>query len=353
MRGSLLSGMLEQHNNPINSPFESIFINRIAIIRIGKIGDMIVSRFAIRKIRSAFPGARILLVTLPRNKELLQYSNDVDEVRFFRKGADIIPLLIKLRLFSPDLLIDFNDNPSRTSDLFARFGGARKSVGFSFGDDQGYYDIRIPCPSRETTHVMERMRKIPEALGLEIQDGEVDTSLEVGKNESDDVKDEFKKVNPEGKPIIAINLSAGNRNRYWQQSKWMELLHLFESDPMKAVVVLLSAPDETYLADDIISSTGFSWLHRQLDLRFHHFASTIAQSSLLISPDTSSIHIADAFRVPVIGLYPQVQWNAVSWRPYRTECEIVMPEAGFIAEISVEEVWHAFLRLRRRVRSLA
>jgi ADP-heptose:LPS heptosyltransferase len=98
---------------------------------------------------------------------------------------------------------------------------------------------------------------------------------------------------------------------------------------------------------------GFSWLHRQLDLRFHHFASTIAQSSLLISPDTSSIHIADAFRVPVIGLYPQVQWNAVSWRPYRTECEIVMPEAGFIAEISVEEVWHAFLRLRRRVRSLA
>ncbi len=342
-----------QRTSTIDVSLRQSSVKKIAIIRIGKIGDMIVSRFAICKIRSSFPDARILLVTLPRNKELLQYSNDVDEVRFFRKGMDVVPLLIKLRLFSPDLLIDLNDNPSNTSKLLARFSGARKSVGFSFGNGQGYHDISVPCPPRETTHIIERMRKIPEALGLEIQDSEVDTSMELGKEEYKAVTGELARLNPEKKPIIAINLSAGNRNRYWQASKWMELLRRFEGDSLKPVVILLSAPHETHIADDIIASAGYPRLHRQRDTGFHYFASTIAQSSLLISPDTSSIHIADAFRVPVIGLYPQVRWNAVSWRPYRSECEIVMPASGFIAEISVEEVWQGFIRIRKRVALLA
>jgi ADP-heptose:LPS heptosyltransferase len=84
-------------------------------------------------------------------------------------------------------------------------------------------------------------------------------------------------------------------------------------------------------------------------LNFHQYASFIAQSDLLISPDTSAIHIADAFRVPVLGLYPAVEWNYRSWQPVATASVAVRPLSGDVGDIDVRQVMEAYHVLEKHL----
>ena len=187
---------------PLNFTHTSSFVidaeavKKIVLVRIGKTGDLIVSNFAIRKLRGAFPRARILLVTLPRNRELLQYSTDFDQARFFHKGLDLLNLILMLRNFKADLLLDFNDNPSTTSTLITRYGGAKIKVGFEFEKSRRFLTIPVTCPPRETSHITERLRKIPEAIGLSFDDDEIHPSMTIGERELDEVKKHLASVNP-------------------------------------------------------------------------------------------------------------------------------------------------------------
>jgi ADP-heptose:LPS heptosyltransferase len=320
---------------------------RIAIIRIGKIGDLIVSNFAIRKIRKVYPEAAIMLVTLARNRELLRYSRDVDHVLFLRGGYQLPYLIARLRIFRPDLLIDFNDHPSTTSILTARFSGVPRRVGFAFGKPAGHLTDPVPCPSRETTHVTERLRKIPEALGITFDPKEVVPSMTLGEQERRKAVAHLERAG--GGNIVTVNVSAGHPGRYWPADRWVRLLEGLLSERSDLRFLLLNAPGDETLATGIITMVPDQRILRPAGESFHMFASYIAVSRMLISPDTSAVHIAGAFQVPVVGLYPAVPWNLASWSPVGTDAEVVTPASGLVPDIRVDDVLDACRRLLGRL----
>ncbi len=70
----------------------------------------------------------------------------------------------------------------------------------------------------------------------------------------------------------------------------------------------------------------------------------VARLSLLISPDTSLVHIARSANVPVVGLYPTAKWNLERWYPYGQPDGlgvVVAPSGGLIADILPETVVQA------------
>lgn len=319
---------------------------KIALIRIGKIGDLIVTNFAIRRMRLAFPDAHILLVTSPINRELMQYSKDVDEVCYYRKGADLLRVLLRLRLFKADLLMDFNDNRSSTSTAILRFAGAREKVGFVFGNER-WLTIPVPCPKEESMHISQRLRLLPESIGLTFEESEIHPMLTPGEQELKDVREYLAGTTSNDRTIIALNLSAGNPNRYWQTEKWqqgMKEIHL--GDPA-VVFLLLHAQRDMVLARQVADCDCPVLLPPHTS--FHHFAAYISCSHVLITPDTSAVHVGCAFQIPLIGLYPAVEWNFQRWRPIGTLSETVRPESGLVTDIPAKPVIEAYARLRSRM----
>jgi len=315
-------------------------ITRIVLVRIGKIGDLIVSNFAFRKIRREFPAARIVLVTLPRNRELLRYNRAIDVVRFYRLAPDLPLLLARINAFRPEVLLDFNDNPSRTSALISRWCGAPVRVGFAFPGKRLTHPVA--CPPHEQTHITERLRLIPEAIGVTFDPEEIRPSMDLGPAEEHEARQTLEALRSEGVRCVAINLSAGDPSRYWPTSKWTELLrHAALRDPATAFL-LLTAPGEEHLAREIRGALRSLRFISPPGSSFHHFAASIATADLLLSPDTSAVHIASAFRVPVLGLYPASEWNFRSWQPLGTRFEIVRPTAGTVEDIGVEAALQAY-----------
>jgi heptosyltransferase III len=325
-------------------------VKRIVLIRLGKIGDLIVCNFVFRKMRASFPGATIMLVTLPRNRELLRYNHNVDRVLYYHNGIDILPLIVRLRVFKPDLFLDFNDNSSSTSAMLARFCTAPVKVGFAFPGNRPYLTHPVECPAKDKTHITERLGRIPEAIGLSFAPEEMVPSMELGRQEADEVHRRLEAVGGGDLRLVSVNLSAGDPSRYWQTGKWCQLLAQIAAAGPPTLFILLTAPGEEDLASKVtgeLPSLRFSCPER---LGFHHFAAFIAQSSLLLSPDTSAIHIAAAYHVPVIGLYPAVEWNYRSWRPVGTASVVVRPAEGDVGNIGVHEVMEAYLSLESRLR---
>ncbi len=321
-------------------------IKKIAIIRIGKIGDMIVSNFALKKIRQTFPDANILLITLPRVKELLQYSEDVNKIHYFQKGFDLFNVLMLLRKFKADLLIDFNDGPSGTSKLIAQFSRSKIKVGFGFQNNSKYLTIPVKRPDNESSHITERIRLIAEAIGMSFQPNEIKPSLTIGPREFNSVKNQLNRANPKRKPIIAVNLSAGDKSRYWTVDKWWKLLMEIKKVEKDIIFLLLSAPTDVHIAKDVGTPFPSDTIIFPAYSDFQHFASYIAQADLLISPDTSAVHIACAFSIPLIALYPKISWNYASWKPVNTVFQSVMPETGNVSEIQWEKVYQAYCQIR-------
>lgn len=328
-------------------------IKKIAVIRIGKIGDLIVSDFALRKIRTSFPNAKILLVTLPRVKELIQYSEYYDEVKFFNKGFDLISLLAYLRKYQADLLLDFNDNPSGTSKYILQFCGSKYKVGFQFQRNQKYLTIPVQCPDHEKTHITQRIRLIPEAIGLTFSDSEIKPAMIIGKREMANVKNQIVRANPKHKPVIAVNLSAGDKSRYWKVEHWWKLLMDIRRVEKDVLFVLLSDPTDAHIAKDVGTPFPSDTILFPAYTDFHSFASYIALSDLLISPDTSAIHIACSQSIPLIGLYPAISWNYSSWHPINTKFQTVRPDSSDVSNISPQKVFDAYCKLRPDVKALS
>jgi ADP-heptose:LPS heptosyltransferase len=325
-------------------------VKRIVLIRLGKIGDLIVSNFAFRKVRVSFPDATILLVTLPRNRELLRYNHSADRVLYFHKGMDILRLSIRLRMFKPDLFLDFNDNSSGTSSFLARFCTAPVKVGFAFPGNRPYLSHPVECPAKDKTHITERLRRIPEAIGLTFAPEEVVPSMELGPQEANEVRHRLEAAGGKSLRLVSVNLSAGHASRYWQTGRWCQLLAEIATVGPPTLFILLTAHGEENLASKVSGQLPSLRFFCPGRVGFHHFAAFIARSGLLLSPDTSAIHIAASFRVPVIGLYPAVEWNYESWRPVGTASVAVRPAKGDVGDIGVHDVMEAYRSLESRLR---
>ncbi len=80
----------------------------------------------------------------------------------------------------------------------------------------------------------------------------------------------------------------------------------------------------------------------------------IKQLDLLITPDTSLVHIARSFDLPVVGLFSSFMKNYLLWRPYDQELGSVIAESkDNIFDITVTQVMDVFKSVIEQKRSLS
>jgi len=330
---------------------EKKHIKKIIIIRIGKIGDTIVTQFAFRKIREAYPDAIITLIALPKVKELLKYDTYFNNIHYFNKGIGYITTLLYIRNFKADVLFDFDDAPSSTSTLFARFGRAKNKVAFGFDKIKKYLTVPVEFPSKQQ-HIINRLKLIVEAGGIVVKPVEAKPEITIGQTEYLRVKQHLQNANANSHFLISINISAGHAKRYWPTDKWIALLEAIKKFNKNVCFIILCLPEDADKAHLIGSTIPNDAVIYPAFKDFHSFCNYIALSNLLISPDTSAIHIASAFSVPVVGLYFADEWNFANWQPTNTCFETLRSDQADIDGITVNEVFNAFVKLTNKIAAM-
>ncbi|PKL82858.1 MAG: hypothetical protein CVV24_08030, partial [Ignavibacteriae bacterium HGW-Ignavibacteriae-3] len=119
-------------------------INKILIIKLRGIGDVVLSTIVIDNLRKDFPDARIdYLVEFPSHPGLSGLT-EINNVFIFNRNEfwKKVSLILKLRKVKYDLVLDFFTNPSTALVTF--FSGAKYRVGFPYRGRKYAYNLYGP-----------------------------------------------------------------------------------------------------------------------------------------------------------------------------------------------------------------
>jgi heptosyltransferase-1 len=319
-------------------------IKKILIVRLGKIGDIVVTSFVFEVLKKTYPHLEIHLFTLDSNRDVLKYNPSLTKVFYTKKNILLHLRLFKLRTEHYDMILDFNDNPSTTSALIFKFVKGCIKAGYDFDKYRRSINFKVTPLKKEHSHIIDRMKNFLVHLGITVDEKLVKPYFYIGSKELNDIANE---LNSYGKSdrIIAINISAGAIIRYWDIEKWKELLHSINDEYKNFVFLLLSTEKDKLMKQQLADSMGSTNCIAGQFTSIQHFAAYIKSSNLLITPDTSAVHIASAFGIPTLALYPNPDWNYVSWQPYRIAHRSIKSSSENVNDISVKEVFTKFKSL--------
>lgn len=318
---------------------------KILLLRQDKIGDVLVSMPVFRLVRKAFPAARIDVLlgeaNMPMSRAVLQYADTVH--RYSKKGTDVLALARTLRREQYDVVIDLMDKSSATSSLLVAAVNATYAIGLAKENAEVYTHV-VTVPDRTTTHVVERTARLLMPFGIDPQ--REDLSLEYPLSD-EDIQRARAAAGPQQKPVrLGLNISGSSEERYWGRTAWIECIREVQRRFDDMEIVVFAAPHHAAEQAAITGAAGVRAI--PIVPAFHDFAALLHECSILITPDTSVVHLAAAFHIPAVVLFPHAD-NAVSWGPYHSPHIVVAAGQASLASISVDDVLAAVEQLVEKV----
>jgi ADP-heptose:LPS heptosyltransferase len=322
---------------------------RLLLLRHDRIGDVIVSIPVLRALRARLPGAEIHILLSRTNHglepALLPYVNRT--WRYDKSLSSAIRILRSLRREHYDAVIDLSDNASASAELIARWAGARARVGINHSGS-GVYTHAVPLLDRARIHIVERMAQL--LLPFGIDPAAIPLDLEYPLSDEDRARartslarDGMSRRRPWR---LVVNVSGGSPARYWGARNFIEFLNWFGTTDARFEIWIGGAPSYAKDIAAIAAATGAAIVPPVRG--FHDYAAVIREFDLLLTPDTSVLHLGAAWKIPTIALFHQPPGAPLPWFPYRSPYRAVLHADGVerIAVAAVQEATRSLLEER-------
>ncbi len=289
--------------------------DRLLVIRLGAVGDVIRTLPAVRWIRGAFPDVPIAWVVEDLSRDLLIGHPDIDEVIRFprrelrevlvhplRAARALAALLRHLRSGRFTIAADFQG--SVKSGLLALLSGARRRVGFAPGHSREaswmFTNEWVRLPKTRMNRVTRNLQ-FAAALG---GDGDEVTILLPERAEEQAEADRIiGELRNGGRPVVVLSAGTSHRQRHkrWPPGHYARLAALMERT-LGVIPAIAWGPGEEEMARAIVLEAGHgARLLPPMGLRL--LASVLRRADLFVGADTGPMHLAWAVGCPVIALF--------------------------------------------------
>jgi ADP-heptose:LPS heptosyltransferase len=324
-------------------------IGRILIMRWDAIGDMMVCLPYFRKVREAFPRARVCIVVSRRNMPLLRYERGFETVLYDPAPVRYLKSILRARGFRPDAVVDTRMHyDSTTSFIYGALSGARWLLSAVNRRSTLPYNVRVPMP-KARTHYAEMTRLLLEGLGRDLDHGSLDRQVRLSSEELEFSGAFWRRtgLRLRGR-TVGINMSARDPRHQWPETSVEELCARLLDLGQKPV--LFSLPSTRERAEAIAArNRGVAVPPRCPTIL--HAAALIRDMAMFVTPDTGLVHVASSYQVPTVGLYTPNEEHLPLWHPWRVESEVLMHPSR-VDGIDTDAVIAAVVRLARRTGAL-
>ena len=340
---------LENSINPelITKPENQFNFNsksKILILRNDRIGDLLISVPILRLIKNKLPEIKIDALISDYNKSAKRgYEPYINNFYIYRKK--ISGLINLIRIFKKnryDLVFDLFDNPSTTNALIIKLINPAKTLGIR-KPKTNKYSIEVPLLNKNQNHIVERVAQL--LLPFGIDPGNEDLSLEYQFKENE-LSEAHKLLGMKtGKFRFGINLSGSSRAKYWGFDNFKKLIEVVNNKYENCEVMIFTTPEYRLDADNLASATKAKTA--PLVSNFNMYAAMLSTCDIILTPDTSAVHLASAFKIPCIGLYiwSGLEEFGMPWIPYKSSYKCLKSRNNFLETIEPEEVISAFEEL--------
>lgn len=306
--------------NTLASVPDGAIINRVLIMRQDRIGDMIMTLPLLRRLREIHPDLSIAVVASESNSIILKYEKDISVITYDKSPGKFVRSLMAARNFMPDAVVDMHMHDSTTSFIYAAFSGAKWKIHI---DRANRLPFNIRVEASQDGHIMDAFSGLFSGLGRKVETEELVREISLSDIETDFADRFWSGLNAVPEDCIAINISAGGENRWWGVDRYREVCRGIISLGMKPLI--LYAPEHEKRAESI-AMLETETLLSPLTSTVLHIAALIRNIRLLVSPDTSVIHIAASNGIPVVGMYLPFDPSLPKWYPWRVSSRILVSD---------------------------
>ena len=295
----------------------------ILFFRYDRIGDMVITTPVFRELKLAYPEINITVLASKVNQSVLLNSPYINQVFTNHKHNFFsdLPTLLKLRRKQFDVCVEFEHSVIPHAILRLRMIKPKKIVSVIKegrygvnGDELMLYDYFTEKP--KDVHFQDIWLNTLNPFGVSPKSKHYDLfCTDQQKGNAVDFLSQFQK-----KIIIGINLEGAVKGKKITSDKIEEICRGIYHVDREVQIILLSSPK---LYSNIVR------ISQKMNLPYVvpcyktvsvlDVAALIQNLQLIITPDTSIVHIASAFNVPIVSIHEK---NNDSYRLFAPKSEL-------------------------------
>ena len=279
---------------------------RILLVLLGAIGDVVRAMPLAMRLRRGFPRARITWAVEPTAAPLLERHPAIDERLIFRRdrGARaFLSFLAAVRRCGFDLSLDLQRHLK--SGVVSRVSGAPLRVGFhrsNTKEGNWIFNNRTIAPQRHWSSKLRQYLAFAEYLGL--PESAVEFGLSLGGEEEARVDRLLEGLS---RPFVVAFVGSTWESRWWLVDRTAAVLRAVRTR-FGLAAVLVGAPGreaefarevERAAAGEVKNLAGLTTLRDLIGI--------LARARVAFGPDSGPMHMASALGTPVVSL-----WGATS-----------------------------------------
>ena len=317
---------------------------RILIIRSDRIGDILVTTPFLSSLKKQNPNVIIDVVLSTKNIAAKRaFEPYINSFFVYRKNLLVdFKMLLELRARNYDIVIDTYDNPSSTNAMFIKIINPLYSLGIQ-KSKTNRYSIEVPLLNKNKYHIVERINQLALPFGMEPSN--IKKNIEFLLKD-DEIKTAWNFTGGKKKKYrLGINLAGSSMSKFWGFDNYLNLINHISSNYPNFEILLLNNAETNEIKDRLIENTSSFGIPSTQD--FNIFAAIVNTCDIILTPDTSVVHLAAAFKIPCIGLFlfSGTKETGIPWTPYNSPHKCLKTKTGVLSNIDVEEVAASFAEL--------
>jgi len=287
--------------------------DRVLLIRLGAVGDVLRTLPALHLIKRAFPGLHLSWLVEDRSREILEGHPEIDEVIRFPRHVDgegLAPLRLPgaLHRFARALRqrrygVAIDAQGTFKSGALAALSGARRRIGLAPGHCREmsflFTNEWVRPPTRWLNRV-ERNLLLAESIGA--AGDEVQMVLPERPEEAREAGAILRQTAPGGEPIVILSPGASRLQAYkmWPAPGYARLAGEIRRT-LHAVPLVVWGPGEEELARAAAGGAGGAAMAPRAGLKL--LAALLRRSAAFVGADTGPMHLAWGVGCPAVALF--------------------------------------------------
>ena len=301
-------------------------VQRILILRMGPLGETLLTTPVIRALRRRFPEAYIAYMVAPGREDLVSENPNLDEVITYSVSIPKLIYGMAKRSFQMAVILQ----PTFRLVFHTFLARIPFRIGFETNSGKGRL-LHVAVPNNIVQHETARYLDVVRGIGIEPDSSEPEMFVNAAaRGWADDFLADAGV--PLDRPLIGLNPGSGSESRRWSKAGFAEVGNWLRQK-YNAQIFITAGDAEGTLPHEVadlmscspILVTGATPIQLGAMLQKCH---------LYISNDTGPMHMSTAVKTPTIALFgasnPR-QWGP-NWHPHT----IIACES--MEEITVEDV---------------
>jgi heptosyltransferase II len=291
-----------------------IKIEKIAILKSGAIGDILMTTPMVRALKKKYPEAKITYITAEKFRSVLEGNKFIDKIITFDAGklfgSNVVSRLLYFREFAKTLRSENFDvcfvlDKSYLAGQFAKSCKIPVRIGFDrFGEGfANTHNAEYKIVRHEIDYYLELLK-----FANVTENGK---RMDLFINKKDELfASGFLKKNKISKSDVIIGVAPAatkdpkneHSSRAWPSENYKKLAERVLKS-YNAKIIFFGNKDDKVVVDDIMSKVGSKTFSCAGKTTLKQAAALIKLCDVFVSHDSGLIHVASAMNVPVVSIF--------------------------------------------------